>query len=102
MNLFNRVISLCDKKGINQSDLEKELGFGKGTISKWKSNPNPSAEKLLLVANYFDVSTDYLLKGIDADGLSEKDNKDISKDLDSIMKNLLPVKMDQLATTARN
>lgn len=53
MNLFNRVISLCDKKGINQSDLEKELGFGKGTISKWKSNPNPSAEKLLLVANLF-------------------------------------------------
>lgn len=88
MNLFNRIISLCDKRGINQSDLEKELGFGKGTISKWKSNPNPSAEKLLLIANYFDVTTDFLLKGIDNNGLTEKDNKDISKDLDNIMEKL--------------
>ena len=83
MNLFNRIISLCDKRGINQSDLEKELGFGKGTISKWKSNPNPSAEKLLLIADYFNVSTDFLLKGNAESGLSEKDKKDITKDLDN-------------------
>lgn len=80
--VFNRIISLCDTRGINQSDLEKELGFGKGTISKWKSNPNPSAEKLLLVANYFNVSTDFLLKGTDNNGLTEKDKKDIAKDLE--------------------
>lgn len=86
--VFNRIISLCDTRGINQSDLEKELGFGKGTISKWKSNPNPSAEKLLLVANYFNVSTDFLLKGTDNNGLTEKDKKDIAKDLDSIMDKL--------------
>lgn len=86
--VFNRIISLCDTRGINQSDLEKELGFGKGTISKWKSNPNPSAEKLLLVANYFNVSTDFLLKGTDNNGLTEKDKKDIAKDLDSIMEKL--------------
>lgn len=88
MNLFSRIISLCDKCGINQSDLEKELGFGKGTISKWKSNPNPSAEKLLLVADYFNVSTDFLLKGTDSNGLTEKDAKDIAKDLDNIMEKL--------------
>lgn len=86
--VFNRIISLCDKRGINQSDLEKELGFGKGTISKWKFNPNPSAEKLLLVANYFNVSTDFLLKGTNSNGLTEKDSKDIAKDLDSIMEKL--------------
>lgn len=86
--VFNRIISLCDKRGINQSDLEKELDFGKGTISKWKFNPNPSAEKLLLVANYFNVSTDFLLKGTDSNGLTEKDSKDIAKDLDSIMEKL--------------
>ena len=28
---------------------------------------------------------DYLLNGIDEDGLNEKDNKDIAKDLDRIM-----------------
>lgn len=88
MNLFGRIISLCDKCGINQSDLEKELGFGKGTISKWKANPNPSAEKLLLVANYFNVSTDFLLKGTDSNNLTKKDIRDIAKDLDNIMEKL--------------
>lgn len=88
MNLFNRILKLCDKKNINQSDLEKILGFGKGTISKWKNNPNPNAEKILLIADFFNVSTDYLLKGIDDDGLTEKDNRDISKDLENIMSKL--------------
>lgn len=88
MNLFNRILKLCDSKHMNQSDLERILGFGKGTISKWKNNPNPNAEKILLIANYFNVSTDYLLKGIDEDGLTEKDNKDIAKDLEKIMDKL--------------
>ena len=31
---------------------------------------------------------DYLLNGVDEDGLNEKDNKDIAKDLDRIMAKL--------------
>lgn len=89
MSLFSRILKLCDEHHINQSDLERTLGFGKGTISKWKSNPNPNAEKVLLIADYFNVTTDYLLKGIDKDGLNEKDNKDIAKDLNNIMEKLL-------------
>lgn len=88
MTLFNRILKLCETKHINQSDLERNLGFGKGTISKWKANPNPNADKLLQIAEYFNVSTDYLLKGVDSDGLTEKDNRDITKDLDSIMEKL--------------
>lgn len=87
MDLFSRILTLCDEHHMNQSDLEKALGFGKGTISKWRGNPNPSAVKLLLIADYFGVSTDYLLKGNNS-GLTEKDNRDIAKDLDSIMEKL--------------
>lgn len=63
------------------------LGFGNSTIVKWdKSTPN--ADKLNAVAKYFGVSMDYLMNGIDADGLTEKDNKDIAKDLNRIMEKL--------------
>ena len=67
--------------------LEAELGFGNSTIVKWdKSTPN--ADKLNAVAKYFGVSMDFLLNGIDVEGLNEKDNKDISKDLENIMNKL--------------
>jgi len=63
------------------------LGFGNSTIVKWdKSTPN--ADKLNAVAKYFDVSMDYLMNGIDEDGLTTKDNKDIARDLDNIMEKL--------------
>ena len=39
----------------------------------------------IAVAKYFGVTMDYLLNGVDEDGLNEKDNKDITKDLDRIM-----------------
>ncbi len=40
--------------------LDAELGFGNGTIGKWDRYA-PSSDKLQKVANYFEVSTDYLL-----------------------------------------
>ena len=41
--------------------LEKELGVGYSSIQKWKNTHSPSAEKISKVANYFNVSLDYLL-----------------------------------------
>lgn len=63
MTLKDRVKELAKKKGISLPTLEAELGFGNSTIVKWdKSTPN--AEKLNTVAQYFDVTMDYLLNGI--------------------------------------
>lgn len=87
MSLKDRIKSLANERGISLPTLEAELGFGNSTIVKWdKSTPN--ADKLNAVAKYFNVSMDYLMNGIDEDGLTAKDNKDIAKDLDSIMEKL--------------
>ena len=87
MSLKDRIKSLANERGISLPILEAELGFGNSTIVKWdKSTPN--ADKLNAVAKYFDVSMDYLMNGIDEDGLTEKNNKDISKDVDRIMEKL--------------
>lgn len=59
MAILERIQLLCKEKNINPSRLEEELGFGNGTIYKWdKSSPN--TDKLAKVADYFDVSLDYL------------------------------------------
>ena len=44
------------------SHLEKELDFSNGSISKWERT-SPSIDKVKKVADYFGVSTDYLLTG---------------------------------------
>ena len=59
MNLRDRVRELANSKGMSLPNLEAELGFGNSTIVKWdKSIPN--VDKLSRVANYFNVSLDYL------------------------------------------
>lgn len=62
MTLKDRIKTLANSRGMSLPALESELGFGNSTIVKWdKSSPN--VDKLNAVANFFDVSIDYLLNG---------------------------------------
>lgn len=56
--------NLCKEKGTSIFKLEKELGFGNGTIYKWDKS-SPAVDKLKKVAEYLGVSTDFLLYGFD-------------------------------------
>ena len=58
---------LRQSKGLTQVQLGKGLGVKKQTISNWENdNIMPSVEMLEKIANYFHVSTDYLLGRDDA------------------------------------
>ena len=39
--MFSKIEELCRKKGITITELERELGFGRGTILKWKTHRHP-------------------------------------------------------------
>lgn len=58
--MLSKILELCDKRGITVTALERELGFGRGTISKWKTS-SPSVAKLKILSDYFDVSIEYFL-----------------------------------------
>jgi len=56
-----RLRDLRIEKGIAQETLAKELGVSKSQISAWELNQNePTMSKLVLLAKYFKVTTDYL------------------------------------------
>ena len=55
-----RIKELCEQRNITIQRLETSLGFGKSTIKKWEES-SPSADKIIKIADYFGVSTDYLL-----------------------------------------
>ena len=57
-----RIKALCKLHGISMNKLEDVLGFGKGYISKL-GNSTPNTAKIKLIADYFNVSVDYLMTG---------------------------------------
>lgn len=57
---FELVKELCKKQGISLNTLEERIGFSRNSLYSWK-NSSPKPEKLKVVADYFNVSTDYLL-----------------------------------------
>ncbi len=88
MSVYERIERLRKSANISQGKLEKELGFSNGSISKWKTSM-PNSERLKKLADYFDVSVEYLITGEITENknaqLTSKDERDISKDLDRIM-----------------
>ncbi|HEL0000471.1 TPA: helix-turn-helix transcriptional regulator [Streptococcus equi subsp. zooepidemicus] len=68
---FELVKQLCKKNGISLNYLEDKLGYSRNTLYKLKSQ-KPNAERIAEIADYFNVSTDYLL--------GRTDNPNIAKD----------------------
>lgn len=66
MSIVDRIQFLCNSKGTNISNLQKELGFSSGAIYRWDTN-SPSVDKLQKVADFFDVSVDSLITSIEKD-----------------------------------
>ena len=66
MNIADRIQSLRKIKGISQEELADKLGVTRQAVSKWESEQSiPDMEKVILLSDYFEVTTDYLLKGIE-------------------------------------
>lgn len=56
------LFKLMEERNINQTKLAKDTNISTGNIGDWKSGRSmPSSKKLEILANYFNVSTDYLL-----------------------------------------
>ena len=53
---------LCKTSGKSLKALERDLGFGNGTIRRWNTN-SPSVDKVQKVADYFGVSVGFILGG---------------------------------------
>ncbi|CAI3517597.1 helix-turn-helix transcriptional regulator [Enterococcus cecorum] len=89
MTIYERIRELASEKGMSIRELENSLGFSNGLLRSWnKSTNSASLEK---VANYFNVSTDYLLGRTNKRNyyeLTEKDEKNIEKQLQEMINDL--------------
>lgn len=77
-------------KKMSFAELERKLGFANSSIRKWDER-TPGIDKIQKVADYFDVSTDYLLGRTEKRryyDLTEKDERDIQKELEKIIEDM--------------
>lgn len=69
MNVADRIQNLRKTKGISQEQLADAIGVSRQAVSKWEGEQTtPDIDKIILMSEYFDVTTDYLLKGIESTG----------------------------------
>ena len=70
---FEKIKSLAKKQGISLNTLEDRVGLGKNYIYSLKNKKTPSAEHISKIADYFNVSTDYLLGRTDNPAIAGSD-----------------------------
>lgn len=90
-SLFEKIKELCQKRGISINSLEETLGYSRNTIYSMKSK-KPNAERLQEIADYFNVSTDYLL--------GRTDNPNIANPKEQFFFEGKEVNVEELASTA--
>lgn len=105
MSLVEKIKELAKQRKITIAELERKTGISNGQIRKWDSI-TPGVDKLSKVADYFDVSVDYLLNRtnnptvtdeiendtdltkqvmfrINTDGLSQEDLQEIEDEVEN-------------------
>ena len=66
MNMADRIQYLRKTNGISQEELADKVGVSRQAVSKWESEQSlPDLGKIITMSDYFGVTTDYILKGIE-------------------------------------
>ena len=62
---WDKFVTLCSAKGISPNGVCADLGLSTATATKWKKGAIPRDTTLKKIADYFGVSTSYLLGIVD-------------------------------------
>ncbi len=77
MSIGERLTQLRKRNGLSQEELAEKLGLTRQTISKWELNQSsPDVEYVIALCDCFDVSSDYLLRGVEPELKKENTEAD--------------------------
>ncbi|MEY8389920.1 helix-turn-helix transcriptional regulator [Lachnospiraceae bacterium 45-W7] len=79
MNMADRIQYLRKAKGISQEELADKVGVSRQAVSKWESEQStPDLAKVIIMSDFFGVTTDYILKGIEPVADQEQKSKELT------------------------
>jgi transcriptional regulator with XRE-family HTH domain len=92
-NLYEKIMALCKEKGIPGSKMCDDLGFSRSMLTELKKGRAKTLklETAAAIADYFDITVDYLSgreRKKEMPILTKKDEQDIEKELSETLKQL--------------
>ena len=88
---YDKFADLCEKKGVRLGQAASEMGLSGAAVSRWKKyGYSPRSESMQRIADYFGVSISSLMETEEKEtqDLSEKEKRDIAREVDKIMGDL--------------
>ena len=82
MTIYGRIKELAERQKLSIRSLEEKLGYGNGTIRRWEKQV-PGVDKVQKVADYFNVSVDYLLGREDTAEVNDDHLKVVAAHIDN-------------------
>lgn len=74
MNMADRIQYLRKTKGLSQEELANKVGVSRQAVSKWESGQStPDIEKIIIMSEFFEATTDYILKGVEPVNMVNKE-----------------------------
>ena len=73
MEIVERIKNLCNTENITIKELERIIQISNGSIRHWNEK-TPSVERVLLVADHFNVSLDWLVTGKESGNLTSEEH----------------------------
>lgn len=81
MTLAEKIISLRTENNLSQGDLAEKMGVSRQSVSKWETGAStPDLEKIICLADLFDVTVDELVKN---KAIPEKKEPEVSQAVSS-------------------
>ena len=66
MTMVDRLVALMDERNLKPAQITRELGISGSSFTDWKKGKgSPSLDVVVKFADYFNVSLDYIVRGVD-------------------------------------
>ena len=88
---WQRFYNLCEQNNSKPNSVAKNLGFSTATCTHWKDGAVPKADAVVKIADYFNVSVDYLLGRTDYPHFGQQKNE-----LIALINQLTPAEQDKV------
>lgn len=98
---FDNFVRLCEQKGVKPSRALTEAGVPKSAYSYWRTeagagnDAKPTNQNAVKLAQYFDVTVDYLLTGNQKENPFQQPQSEVDAALERIRKKLESMPKEQ-------
>ena len=98
---FDNFVRLCEQKGVKPSRALTEAGVPKSAYSYWRTEANagndakPTNQNAVKLAQYFNVTVDYLLTGNQKENPSQQPQSEVDATVERIRRKLESMPKEQ-------